>query len=86
MRRYSWLIHEQMADQQLGENLEKHSVDGVTITVQRPWARDDEDEWPEAARWIKEQFERLRAIVADPPGEENETIGQASDRPPPSGA
>ena len=86
MRRYSWLIHEQMADQQLGENLEKHSVDGMTITVQRAWTRDDEDEWPEAARWIKEQFERLRAIVADPPGQKNETIGQPGNRPPPSGA
>ena len=86
MRRYSWLIHEQMADQQLGANLEKHSVDGMTITVQRAWTRDDEDEWPAAAGWIKEQFERLRAIVADPPGEDNETIGQAGDRQPPSGA
>ena len=86
MRRYSWLIYDQLADQQLGENLEKHSSDGMTITVQRAWTRDDEDEWPEVAGWIKEQFERLRAIVADPPGEENETIGQSGDRAPPSGA
>ena len=65
MRRYSWLIQDQMADQQLGENLEKHSADGMTITVQRTWTRDDEDEWPEAAGWIKEQFERLRAILSE---------------------
>ena len=41
----------------------------MTITVQRAWVRDDEDEWPEAAQWIKEQFERLRAILSEPPGE-----------------
>ena len=29
----------------------------------------DEDEWPEAAEWIKEQYERLQAILADSPGE-----------------
>ena len=58
-----------MADQQLGENLEKHSADGMTITVQRTWTRDDEDEWPEAAGWIKEQFERLRAILSEIPSE-----------------
>ena len=69
MRRYSWLIQGQIADQQLGENLEKQSADGMTITVQRAWTRDDEDEWPEAAGWIKEQFERLRAILSDPPSE-----------------
>ncbi len=69
MRRYSWLIRDQLADQQLGENLEKLSVDGMSITVQKRWTRDDEDEWPEAARWIKEQFERLRAILSDPTSE-----------------
>ena len=69
MRRYSWLIRDQLADQQLGENLEKHSADGMSITVQRGWTRDDEDEWPEAAGWIKEQFERLRAILSDPSSE-----------------
>ena len=69
MRRYSWLIRDQLADQQLGENLEKLSVDGMSITVQKRWTRDDEDEWPEAARWIKEQFERLRAIFSDPTSE-----------------
>ena len=82
MRQYSWMIRDQMDDQQLGENLEKNTAGGIAITVQKRWTRDDESEWPEAAQWIKEQFERLRVIVADPPGEENET----ADRPPPSGA
>ena len=66
MRHYSWTIREQMGDQELGANLEKNSEDGTTVTVQRGWARDDQDEWPEAARWIIEQHERLRAILAGP--------------------
>ena len=28
------------------------------MNVQRPWTRDDETEWPEAAQWIKEQLQR----------------------------
>ena len=64
MRTYSWKIREKMGDQLLGENLEKNNADGMTITVQRRWTRDDEAEWPEDARWIKEQFERLRAILS----------------------
>ena len=67
MRTYSRRIREEMGDQVLGENIEKTSADGITITVQTDWTRDDEDDWPEAARWIKEQFERLRAILSDPP-------------------
>ncbi|MYE23150.1 MAG: DUF262 domain-containing protein [Gammaproteobacteria bacterium] len=62
-RHYSWMIQQTMGDQQLGENLEGSSKDGWSITVERPWVRDDEDEWPEAVVWIKEQQERLGAIV-----------------------
>ena len=69
MRQYSWMIRDQMDDQELGENLEKNSEAGMTVAVQNRWTRDDEDEWPEAAQWIKEQHERLRAIVAGPLGE-----------------
>ena len=35
MRRYSWTIREQMADQELGENLEKNSEDGMSVSVRR---------------------------------------------------
>ncbi|MDE0191075.1 MAG: HNH endonuclease family protein [Gammaproteobacteria bacterium] len=66
MRQYSWMIREQMGDQQLGDDLEKNSRNGITILVRRQWTRDDQDEWPEAARWIAEQHERLRAILAGP--------------------
>ena len=69
MRRYSWTIREQMADQELGENLEKNSEDGMTVSVRSSWTRDVEDEWPEAAQWLKEQYERLRAVLSDSPSE-----------------
>ena len=39
MRRYSWTIREQMADQELGENLEKNSEDGMSVSVRRRWSR-----------------------------------------------
>ena len=73
MQQYSWMIREQMGDQELGANLKKNSVDGTTVSVQRRWTRDDEDEWREAARWIIEQHERLRAIVADPSARAEDT-------------
>ena len=67
MRRYSWTIREQMADQELGEDLEKNTETGMTVHVRRPWSRDDEDEWPDAAQWITEQYERLHAVLTDSP-------------------
>ena len=63
MRQYSWTIQQTMGDQQLGGNLERNAEDGVSISVQRPWVRDDEDEWPQVAVWIKEQQERLAAVL-----------------------
>ena len=85
MQSYSWMIRDEMGDQKLGENLEKNSVDGMTITVQKRWMRDDEDEWPEDARWIKEQFERLRAILSDilsdTPSERQEDRASVIDQP-----
>lgn len=62
-RQYSWMIREHMGDQLLGENLDKNSENGNTVFVQRHWTRDDETEWPEAARWIVEQHERLRVLT-----------------------
>ena len=63
MREYSWQIQEMMGDQRLGGNLEGDAKNGTSITIERPWVRDDEDEWPQAADWIKEQQERLAAVV-----------------------
>ena len=65
MRRCSWMIRERMSDQKLEGNIESNSANGWTIEVQRSWVRDDENGWPEAAIWIKEQCERLHAIAAD---------------------
>ena len=64
MRHYSWMIRESIGDQQLGDDLERSSSKGTSITVERPWARDDEDEWPDATQWIKEQCDRLHAIIS----------------------
>ena len=63
MRRYSYLIQQFMSDQDLADNLQKNSEQGWTIEIQRSWIRDDRDEWPEAAHWIKEQQERLSDIL-----------------------
>ena len=62
MRKYSWMIREQMADQDVGDNVEKSSAGGQSVAVQRRWTRDDEDGWREAAEWLMEQCERLRAL------------------------
>ena len=85
MRNYSWKIREEMGDQVLGKNLEKNSADGMTITVQRAWVRDDKEEWPVAAQWIKEQFERLRAILSEPSRETTEKAAAVPDRETTSG-
>ena len=66
MRKYSWMILEQMSDQDVGDNVEQNSVKGWSIAIRRRWTRDDEDEWPEAAEWLIEQCERLRTISVDP--------------------
>ena len=63
MRHYSYIMQQNMSDQILGENVEKNANDGITISVKREWIRDDEDEWLEAAFWIREQQERLAAIL-----------------------
>lgn len=66
MRRYSSIIRNRMGDQALGDDPEKNSASGWTVSVQRRWMRDDESEWPEAAQWIKDQHDRLQVILADP--------------------
>lgn len=65
MRRYSQMMQDRMGDQNLGNNIEKSSADGATIAVRKSWTRDDEDEWPEVARWIADQVERLRVILTE---------------------
>ena len=64
MRRYSWLIQEQMSDQELGGEIERNSNRGWTITVQKNWIQDDQNSWPEVSDWIKQQQERLQMILS----------------------
>lgn len=71
MHRGSWMNRKWMGDQQLGDNLDRNSANSVSIAVQRPWARDDKEEWPDAAQWIREQCDRLHAIVGNDPGDES---------------
>ena len=69
MRKYSWMILEQMGDQEVGNNVEKNSAHGLSVAVQRRWTHDNEDEWPEAAEWLMDQCGRLRALLVDPAGQ-----------------
>ena len=64
MRGYSRTIREQMGDQEIGLNIVKESEHGRSISVWRNWELDNEDDWPETADWIIDQFQRLRAIAA----------------------
>ena len=65
MRHFSRIIRNRMADQALSGNLEMESEQGRTVSVERPWTRDDEDEWSVACQWIGDQYQRLRAILAN---------------------
>ena len=80
MRRYSRMIGEQMGDQELAANPEKHVKEGRTVPVQRRWSRDDEDEWPEAAQWIVEQCDRLRILAVA--AVQDTDLGSATSPPP----
>ncbi len=74
MRRISQMICEQMADQQLSDDLEKEAENDRSIRVLRAWVRDNEDEWSEACLWIRDQYERLCLILKDFDRMNGETI------------
>ncbi len=63
MKRFSWLIQNQMGDQVLGDGIEKNSEKGWSITIQKAWIQDDEKSWPEIAEWISQQQNRLETIL-----------------------
>ena len=65
MRDCSRMIRDQMNDQELSDD-PKRSEEGLTASVQRSWTRDDDSEWAEAARWIRDQHDRLRVIASRP--------------------
>lgn len=63
MLQYSRTIRNSMSDQQLDGNELSESKKRRSISVRRPWDRDDQDTWPQAAQWIKDQTDRLQAIA-----------------------
>ena len=64
MLRYSRKIRESMSDQEFNGNEASMSEKGRSISIRRIWDRDgDRDDWPEAAAWVKDQADRLQAIV-----------------------
>ena len=63
MLQYSRKIRELMSDQEFDGNEVSLSKKGRSISVRRAWDRDDEDSWPEAARWIKDQADRLQVVA-----------------------
>lgn len=66
MQRYSRMIANQMADQETVGNPADESRQGRSVSIERLWTFEDEDEWPEAAEWLREQHQRLQTILADP--------------------
>ena len=65
MKAISRIIRNQMADQEITGDMQSESELGRSLSVQRDWVRDDENDWPEAAQWIMDQHERLRKIATE---------------------
>ncbi|MXW64534.1 MAG: DUF262 domain-containing protein [Bacteroidetes bacterium SB0662_bin_6] len=63
MLQYSREIRKTMSDQEFDGNEVSLSKKGRSISVRRTWDRDDKDGWPEAARWIKDQADRLQDVA-----------------------
>ena len=63
MLQYSRTIRQSMYDQELDRNEVSESEKGRSVSVRRAWDRDDQEAWPEAALWIKDQADRLQAIA-----------------------
>ena len=62
MLEYSDKIKTMLADQDLTDDIEKASVQGQTIRIEKQWIREDESQWPAAADWLVDQYERLCKI------------------------
>ena len=62
MKKYSQHIRKQLGNQQSldDKGQEKH---GASIRVQRKWTRDNKEQWPDAAQWVKEMFVALQEII-----------------------
>lgn len=67
---YSGKIRSEMGDQRIEGEPHAASLEGRTVWLTRPWTYADDEDWPDAAAWIKEQYERLRFILEEATGEE----------------
>lgn len=57
------MIRDCMYDQDLSGSIDKSAKKGQSVAVERPWDIDDEDGWPDAADWLKDQCDRLAEIA-----------------------
>ena len=62
MEKYSQRIRNQLSDQQSFDDRGQEE-DGASIRVQRKWSRDDKEQWPHVAQWVKEMFVALQEII-----------------------
>ena len=62
VQEFSRMIRSSLSDQRVEERRER-GEQGLTASVVRIWTRDDRAGWAEAARWIKDQHDRLLAIA-----------------------
>jgi len=68
--RYSVRIGSEMGDQRIEGDPHAASLEGRTVWLTSQWTYEDDEDWPDAAAWIKEQYERLRFVLEEPTGEE----------------
>ncbi len=59
IRRFSQDVRELLVDQELGNDRQPQKTDYVEYA----WMWDNEEEWPDACRWIRDQCRRLREIM-----------------------
>ncbi len=59
-----------MGDQRIEGDPHAASLEGRTVWLTSQWTYEDDEDWPDAAAWIKEQYERLRFVLEEPTGEE----------------
>ena len=67
--RYSGRIRSEMGDQRIEGEPHAACLEGRTVWLKRLGTYEDDEDWPDAVAWIKEQYERLRFILEEPTGE-----------------
>ena len=62
VREFSRKIHSSLSDQVVVDNPKRRERD-CSASVVREWMRDDKSQWARAARWMRDQYDRLLAIA-----------------------